>query len=142
TITCPAGHFAGTANNGSCRRVSYPELYNDVFWQNRSFYIGVGSLGTGTTNQQNVVSLYNASFVDGTPGTRASSQTSTGACPTDARYWDIGVRGDRKPTTHESTVTLNPKASILTNITGYPGGGSGFKVNSASDPAVVSRYCN
>ncbi len=35
-------------------------LYNDVFWQNRSFYIGVGALGTGTLNQQNVVTLYNA----------------------------------------------------------------------------------
>src|SRR6202030_2560027 len=37
TITCPAGHFAPgtTASNGTCRKASYPELYNDLFWQNR-----------------------------------------------------------------------------------------------------------
>ncbi|TMB10569.1 MAG: choice-of-anchor D domain-containing protein, partial [Deltaproteobacteria bacterium] len=138
TITCPAGHFApGTAaSNGTCRRVSYPELYNDVFWQNRSFYIGVGALGTGTTNQQNLVSLYNAFTT-----TRAASQSATGACPT-ASYWDIGVRGDTGPTNHASTVTLTPEASILTNITGYAGGGTGFRANSASNPGVVSQYCN
>jgi len=50
-IICPDGHGAGGTGtggrtNGACRKVSYPELYNDVFWQNRSFYIGVGALGT------------------------------------------------------------------------------------------------
>src|SRR5207302_1951256 len=31
TITCPAGHYAGTtANNGTCRQYSYPILTNDV----------------------------------------------------------------------------------------------------------------
>ena len=44
-------------------------LYNDVFWQNRSFYIGVGALGIGPINQQNVVSLYDA--FTGNPGTPA-----------------------------------------------------------------------
>jgi hypothetical protein len=137
TITCPLGHFQGTtASNGSCRQVSYPELWNDVFWQNRSFYISVGALGTGTLNQQNVVTLRNAFTT-----TTAPSQSTTGACPA-ASYWDIGVRGDLSPTTHESTITLTPEASILTDITGYPGGGTGFQVNSASNPVVVSQYCN
>jgi hypothetical protein len=140
TITCPAGHFStaggGTASNGSCRKVSYPELYNDVFYQNRSFYIGVGSLGTGTLNQQNVVALYNAF---GT--TKAASQTATGQCPT-ASYWDIGVRGDTGPTNHASTVTLSPEASLITDITGYAGGGAGFRANTSSNPGVVSQYCN
>jgi hypothetical protein len=138
TITCPAGHFAGTtAANGSCRNFSYPELYNDVFWQNRSFYIAVGPLGGGTLNQQNVVTLHNAFS-----GTTAASQASTGACPAGASYWDIGLRGDTGPTNHASGVTLSPEASILTNITGYAGGGTGFRVNSASNPAVVSQYCD
>ena len=141
SITCPADHGTGGTGtggltNGACRKASYPELYNDVFWQNRSFYIGVGAIGTGTTNQQNVVSLYNAFTT-----TRAPSQSATGACPT-ASYWDIGVRGDTGPTNHASTVTLTPKASFLTNISGYPGGGTGFRVNSASNPAVASQYCN
>jgi hypothetical protein len=145
TITCPAGHFSGTtAANGSCRKASYPELYNDVFWQNRSFYIGVGALGGGTLNQQNVVDLYNAAFTSTGPttGTLAGSQTITGGCPTGVSYWDIGVRGDTTPTNHASTVTLTPEASFLTSTTGYVGGGAGFRVNSASDPAIVSRYCN
>jgi hypothetical protein len=138
TITCPAGHFAGTtAANGSCRNVSYPELYNDVFWQNRSFYIGVGSLGTGTLNQQNVVALKNAFTT-----TVAASQTATGACVAGTSYWDIGVRGDTGPTNHASTVTLIPEASILTSTAGYTGGGAGFRVNSGSNPNVVSRYCD
>jgi hypothetical protein len=56
TVVCPTGHGAGQ----SCKNFSIPILDNDVFWQNRSFYIGVGPLGTETLNQQNVVSLYNA----------------------------------------------------------------------------------
>jgi hypothetical protein len=141
TITCPAGHGPGGTGiggltNGACRNVSYPELYNDVFWQNRSFYIAVGALGAGTTNQQNVVTLRNAFTT-----TTAPSQATTGACPA-ASYWDIGVRGDLSPTTHQSTYTLTPEASILTSITGYPGGGAGFRANQASNPAVVRQYCN
>jgi hypothetical protein len=129
TITCPAGHYAGTnANNGTCRRYSYPLLANDVFWQNRPFHITVGSLGTGTLNQQNVVRLV-----------PTLNQAATGQCVSGATYWDIGMRGDTGPTNHSSTVTLNPTYSILTNITGY---NSTAAHNSASNPAVVSQYCN
>ncbi len=138
TITCPQGHYAPGTNpsNGTCRTVSYPELYNDVFYQNRAFYIGVGSLGTGTLNQQNVVALYNAFTT-----TQVASQTVTGGCPA-ASYWDIGVRGDTGPTNHGSTVTLSPEASLITDITGYAGGGTGFRANTSSNPGVVSQYCN
>jgi hypothetical protein len=52
------------------------------------------------------------------------------------------VRGDTGPGNHASTVTLSPEASILTSIAGYAGGGTGFRANSASNPAVVSQYCN
>ena len=136
-ITCPAGH-------PNCKKVSYPELYNNVFWQNRSFYIGVGALGGGTLNQQNVVTLFNAAFTSTGPttGTPAASQSATGGCPTGVSYWDIGVRGDTTPTNHASTVTLSPEASFLTSISGYAGGGTGFRVNSASNPAIASQYCN
>jgi len=152
TITCPEGHYAGTtASNGTCRTVSYPELYNNVFWQNRAFYIGVGSLGTGTQNQQNVVALYNAFS-----GTAAASQPSgdatapnasggvhitggTGACVSGTSFWDLGVRGDTGPTNHNSTVTLNPMYSLLTNATGYNGA---TQHNAQADPSVVSQYCN
>jgi len=52
------------------------------------------------------------------------------------------VRGDTGPANHASTVTLSPEASFLTSTAGYTGGGTGFGVNSASNPAVVSQYCN
>jgi hypothetical protein len=134
SIICPAGHYAGTlATNGTCKNYSYPLLDNDVLFQNRVFYIGVGALGGGTLSQQNVVTLYN-----GFTTTAAGSQTATGSCPT-ASYWDIGVRGDLSPTTHESTVTLNPTYSFLTNTTGYA---AAAQNNSAANPALVSEYCN
>jgi len=127
TVTCPSGH-------PNCTTVSYPQLANDLFFQNRSFYIGVGSLGAGTLNQQNVVALYNA-FTS----TQAASQTVTGQCTSGASYWDIGVRGDTGPTNHGSGVTLSPVYSLLTNTSGYTAAGSN---NIASNPAVVSQYCN
>ena len=143
-ITCPAGNYApGTAANGpnaasgggTCIHVSYPALYNNIFWQNRSFQIGVGALGTGGQNQQNVVSLYNANFSGGL-GTKAASQASTGACPAGVSYWDIGVRNDTGPANHASTFTLNPLYGVLTSTSGYSG------TNLSSNPALVSQYCN
>jgi hypothetical protein len=137
TIRCPDGHFAGASGtNGTCKGFSYPILYNDLFWQNRAYYIGVGSLGGDPVNpllnQQHVVALYNA-FTS----TQAPSQSTTGAC-TAASYWDIGVRGDTGPTNHASGVTLSPAYSVLTDITGY----GGTSHNSNSNPAVKSQYCN
>ncbi len=148
TVTCPAGHYQGTtASNGTCKHYSYPLLDNDVFWQNRSFYIGVGSLGIGGVNQQNVVKLFNA--ITGTPAasepsTDAATTTSgsvlitggTGACVTGATYWDIGVRGDTGPTNHASTVTLNPIYSVISSG-GYAGTG-----DTANPPLFLSQYCN
>jgi len=139
TISCPANH-------PHCTKFSYPYLANDVFWQNRAFYIGVGALSA--TYQQNIVSLYNA--FSGTPAaTQPSADASTpngggtmitggtGACTPGASYWDIGVRGDTGPTDHSSGITLAPTYSVLTNITGYTGVG-----NLGSNPDLVSQYCN
>ena len=126
TITCPAGHFAPT-DSTTCRKVSYPLIANDVFYQNRTFSIQVGSLGAGTLNQQNVVALV-----------PTLSQAATGQCVTGANYWDIGVRGDTGPGNHSSTVTLAPTYSFLTDAaTDYTTGN-----NTGASPAVVSQYCN
>ena len=125
-ITCPAGHYQGTtAHDGTCRTVSYPELYNNVIWDNRTFNITVGALGTGTINQQHTVTLV-----------PTLNQTSTGQCVSSTNYWDIGVRGDTGPGNHGSGVTLNPLYSVLTSTSGY---GSS---NTAGSPAFVSQYCN
>jgi len=134
-ITCPTGH-------PNCSAVSFPILYNDIFWQNRAFHIDVKAPGaTGTTAgiAQALVTLV-----------PALQQTATGACPADdgaatptpVSYWDLGFRGDTGPTDHSSTFTLNPQASVLTDITSYPGGGQGFRVNTNSNPSVIRQYCN
>jgi len=139
-ITCPAGHFQPTTNpsNGTCRNFSYPLLQNNILWENRSFQIAVGGAGTGTQNQQNVVTLHNALFGGGV-GSAASSQLFTGACPSGASYWDIGVRGDTGPGNHGSGVTLHPTYSVLTSSAGYQANGGN---NIQSNPLVVSQYCD
>jgi hypothetical protein len=157
-VLCPAGHPTNPnpilaalgigVLNGSCRSFSYPRLYNDVIWENRSFYIGVGPLGTDNLNQQNVVSLYN-SFIHTPAATQATTDSSaangngvlitggTGGCTTPVSYWDIGVRGDTGPTNHSSGLTLAPVYSVLTDAADYPGNN-----NLGSNPTVVSQYCN
>jgi uncharacterized repeat protein (TIGR01451 family) len=141
-FTCPARH---TGSSNSCRYYSVPLLDNNVIWRNRSFVIGVGGFGTGTQNQQHVVTLYNSVFPApaAAPGATvaAPSQGSTGACPDPAVYWDVGVRGDTGPNNRiavgATTLQQFPRYSVLSSTTGYGGAN-----NLASDPALVSRYCD
>jgi hypothetical protein len=132
TVTCPTGHGT-TGSNGTCKAYSVPLLDNDLFWQNRSFQVGISGAGTGTLNQQNVVSLFNASF-SGATGSAAATQASTGACPAGSSYWDIGVRGDTGPANHNGGL-LSPSYSFVGS--GYPGAN-----NSTGNPTVVRQYCN
>ena len=44
----------------------------------------------------------------------ALQQTTTGACPAGASYWDIGVYGDTGPSNHSSGFSLLPTYSVLT----------------------------
>src|SRR6266550_521703 len=59
-----------------------------------------------------------------------------------ASYWDIGLRSDTGPANHSSGFTFTPQASVLNSTAGYPGGGTGFRANTGSNPNVVSQYCN
>jgi hypothetical protein len=150
-VVCPTGHGTGGTGqggrtNGACTKLSYPLMTNNMIWQNRTFYIGVGALSS--TYQQNVVSLFN-SFTT----TPAASQPQgdatqpngngviitggTGACTPGTSNWDIGVRGDTGPTDHSSGFTLAPTYSVLTDATDYPG-----LNNTGANPTVVSQYCN
>ena len=140
SITCPDGHGAGGtglggAVNGDCRKASFPILYNDVIWQNRSFNVVTtlpGAAGSTAGGLQTIVELV-----------PTFNQAHTGECfSSPSTYWDLGLRNDVGPTTHESGVTFTPQASVLTSITDYPGGGVGFQVNTANDPTVRSQYCN
>jgi hypothetical protein len=140
-VRCPVGNGNSSGNpqatNGACIKYSVPTLYNDVIWDNRAFYIGVGGLGTGTVNQQNVVALYEA-FT--TTPTQAPSQTVTGACvpaaDTAPNYWDIGVRGDTGPGDHTGGL-LAPLYTVLTDAVHYPGAN-----NTNGNPTLLSQYCN
>jgi hypothetical protein len=125
TITCPTGM-------PNCTQISNPVLRNNLIWQNRSFYIGVGNLGNATLNQQNLISLFNA-FT----GTYAPVQTAYGQCSPGASYWDIGVRGDKGPSSHDSGFSLNPVYSLLDDPSDYPGGS-----NLGVDPTIAHQYCN
>jgi hypothetical protein len=142
TVICPAGHAVGLSLiNGACRQVSYPLLYNNVFWQNRSFHLEVGSLDTASL--QSVVTLVPTLNQPSTAATAPSINGSivtggTGACVNGASYWDIGIRGDTGPTNHSSGFTLSPTFSVMTNTSGY-----GSANNSApANLGLVSQYCN
>jgi hypothetical protein len=161
TIRCPAGYFAGNNPvNATCRNFSYPLLANDVFWQNRTFYIGVGGLASGTVNQQNTVQLYNA-FTTALAASQPQADSTTpngggliitggtGACTTTAStapaaYWDIGVRGDTGPANHSGSPpvagvpqSLAPSYSVITDAGDYPN-----LHNTPANPTVLSQYCN
>src|SRR6202051_4817698 len=138
-LTCPTNH-------PNCASVSYPYLANDVFWQNRSYYIGVGALSS--QYQQNVVSLYSA-FAQTAAANQPSAEATqsngsgtiitggTGACTPGASYWDIGVRGDTGPSNHGSGFTLAPTYSVITDVADYSASN-----NSGANPTVVRQYCN
>jgi hypothetical protein len=143
SILCPVGHGDGGGapsgrRNGACRQISYPILYNDVLWQNRTFNIVVTEPTTGSGSQQSTVTLV--------PGPSTGEVTSTGQCFTSfpaANYWDLGLRGDHGPANHASGFTFSPQASVLTSVAGYPGGATGFKANTSSVvPVLAKQYCN
>jgi hypothetical protein len=126
-VICPLGHTNGlNPINGDCREISYPLLFNNIFWQNRAFNITVGGLGPPPLNQQTILTLV-----------PTLNQTSMGQCVSGANYWDIGVRGDTGPANHSSGFTLSPAYSILTDAGQYPGAN-----NMGANPAVLSQYCN
>ena len=136
-VTCPAGHYAGSsATNGTCIGWSYPVLANNIFYDNASFQIGVGSLSA--VYQQYVVTLYNAQYNGSvtTVGAPINNQTTTGQCVAGSSYWDIGVRGDRGPANHAGGITLNPTHSDITSTAGY---GS---TNFSAAPGFTRQYCD
>jgi len=113
TITCPTGH-------PNCQAFSDPALWNDLIYQNRSFFVGITGSGSGELTQANLLGLFNQS------GTPAALQTSTGACSNNASYWDVGVRGDSAPGNHNSGFTITPH----------------FTMESGGNPRFISQYCN
>jgi hypothetical protein len=145
-VVCPSGHYnnAILGVNGECRKVSYPQLSNNILWQNRAFHLEVGGTATGGQDYlQSVVTLAPSLNQPSTPATATSVggvivTGGTGACVNGASYWDIGVRGDTSPTNHSSGFTLKPQYSVLTNVTGYTGNNN----LAPSALGLASQYCN
>jgi hypothetical protein len=133
TLVCPT-------NNPGCAGFSNPYLANDLIWQNRTFFIGVGN-NVQSAYQQNLVTLYNSVFNSGVPattGTALTGQSATGQCVNGSSYWDIGVRGDTGPGNHASGFTVKPTYSALTNASETPAGLGNLNLN----PAFAGQYCN
>jgi hypothetical protein len=120
SVSCPPG--TDPTNTHVCTKFSNPVLDNNLIWQNRAFHISVST--NPIPGLQNAVTLV-----------PALSQTTTGACPTGAAYWDIGVYGDTAAGNHASGYQLNPLYSLLDD-TGYDAS------NIVKNPMVVSQYCN
>ncbi|KWB80279.1 hypothetical protein WL40_29360 [Burkholderia ubonensis] len=120
-VACPAGQ-------PNCTTFSNPILTNNVFWQNRTFFITVAGLNPNIPGLQNTVALNPTLNQAGHP---------TGYCDPNAVYWDIGAYGDTGPGNHQSGLTLHPQYSILTDAGDYPGAN-----NRGTNPSVVSQYCN
>lgn len=112
----------------NCTQISNPLMQNNIFWQNRTFYITVGGLNAGIQGLQNIVTL--------NPTLNQAGQT-TGYCDPNAVYWDIGIAGDTAANNHGSGFTLNPTYSILTDASDYPNAN-----NRGGNPRVISQYCN
>lgn len=125
-VTCPAGTDPGATH--VCTTFSNPVLSNNLFWQNRSFYITVGGPNATIPGLQNLVTLN---------PTLSQTGKTTGYCDPKAVYWDIGAFGDSAPNKHDSGLTLTPLYSILTDAGDYQGAN-----NQGSNPAVISQYCN
>ena len=134
-LTCPANH-------PNCGWFSNPYLANDLIWQNRSYYVGVGGAVQAAV-QQNLITMFNASFSGATTGAPLMNQTATGQCVTNSSYWDIGVRGDSGPGNHGTTIhgtalVVAPTYSLLTNPSETPA--SQHDINAS--PSFASQYCN
>ncbi|MDN7904559.1 Ig-like domain-containing protein [Burkholderia diffusa] len=132
----PPANFTGQvhcpANAPSCTKFSNPVLTNNLFWQNRSFYISVSSQpNPDIPGVQNAVTLNPVLNQKG---------KSTGFCVTGGTtppfYWDIGAYGDTGPANHQSGLKMNPQHSIMTSTAGYGA------TNIAANPQTVSQYCN
>ncbi|MGU7780090.1 choice-of-anchor Q domain-containing protein [Burkholderia sp. PU8-34] len=127
-VTCPA-------NEPNCMQFSNPVLTNNVFWQNRSFYITVSANpNPNIPGVQNAVTLNPVLNQKGlTNGACVTGGTTSATSP---MYWDIGAYGDLSSTTHESGLTMNPQYSIMSSTSGY--GATNFSAN----PQTVGQYCN
>ena len=116
TVNCGTGY-------SQCTKFSNPLLQNNIFWQNRAFRITTASTSSAPGVESTVQLL------------PSLTQSATGACPTGATYWDIGVYGDTSPNNHGSGLTLSPVGSVLST-------GHYDATNTSANPGFAAQACN
>jgi hypothetical protein len=128
---------SGASKPAGC--FSRPVLTNDLFWQNRSFFITVGGLNPTIPGLQNTVSLLPTLNQAGHPTGYCAPQSGANNPSSTAQpfYWDLGAYGDTGPSNHSSGVTLQPRFSVLTDAADYTGAS-----NIGTNPLLLSQYCN
>jgi hypothetical protein len=137
-VVCPFGGITGAANTAgyttaqSCAVVSKPVLENNIIWGNRSFHIT-------TAGNPAVITL--------TPPLNQAG--TTGACPTGATVWDIGVYGDSCTaggtcgSNHGSGFSLHPTYTLMDDPGDYgPAGNHNIGGTAANFPGFTHPYCN
>ena len=119
-------------------QISSPVLFNNILWQNRSFYFSsaVAQKGAGSAVAPGLyASNTNGPNGQGSGTNTVTPQTAAGQCTAGAAYWDLGVVGDASPT--PGAVALNPVDSTMTSTAGYLGANL-----RTTDPGLVHQYCN
>jgi hypothetical protein len=129
SVACP-GEPTSTHD---CTKFSKPVLRNDLFWQNRSFYISVDGLNGSIPGRQNLVTLHPTLNQLNHP----TGYCDAGSGTNGVQYWDIGAFGDAGHADHGSGLTLAPQYSILT-FGDYP---SANNLTPLSNPTIL-EYCN
>lgn len=116
-------------------------LINDVIWQNRSFFFDGSVNNTAKLCASNNVADANGATVN----CQQLPDNPTYACNLqNTAFWDLGTVGDLSASAPQ--YNLNPKYSVLTDTTLYPGTVNVNNVptvtNSKNDPGFVKQYCN
>ena len=124
---------------------------NNILWQNRSFYIGVGAVSP-QYQQDRSLALQRLHHHAGTrpkpkpmPRRRTAAARPSREVPapaSSASYWDIGRTRRYSANQALSGVTLAPQYSVLTSLgtaTDYAGPSLH---NTANNPNFASQYCD
>jgi len=131
----PTNDADGSLTNGRCVLVSLPQIFNDLFWQNRAFHVEIVDAqgnsipsgnspptGTGLKSRQNIVALL-----------PEFTQSYTGQClPQPAGqelYWDLGVRMDLLSDQNGHALVFNAATVGAGSYTPGMGGGVGVTAN-------------
>ena len=133
-----------TAANQALYQYSSPLMYNNILWQNRSFYFAITPqpLGVGGAVIQANTLCPSNTVADAYSHTCTPlpAQTTIGQCVGAPAYWDLGTTDDASVAAGSNVFgfALLPSYSVITSTAGYPDQGG----NDSNDPNLTKPYCN